>query len=403
MSVTEYITRLTIKSARDLPKTDRLSKIDPYMVILVNGQQFRTKVKDDNENPDWNETFGARLLKHPTGLLQGSLELNLYDEDTFADSYVAKYVLDLSTLTQAQLGIPLTFSMEYVKDKYKSQGKHPTITVQFDGLVQSFYSLRSMFAPMPGFLTDDTTSACFIPITESNGLIYVCVDYDSGGKIDFKVYVTRPNVPIYLDLLVLAGAQYTKVRRRLFRDGHAVAGGRLTVYEELKLDDVPVSVDFNNLSLIVFDSHPLSSTNADVVVTAHGWKGAMNFTQAREKLKNVEVDEKKQEIYMTVDAGETMLLVDYDRNDADIKLAVLASPSTADKGYDLTIRGQNVNKMSELYVPPIPKLHGQFHVTRLFELDDLQYGTRFDDIEILRFQLSNPRQYTIQGLTRIMG
>lgn len=211
MSVTEYITRLTIKSARDLPKTDRLSKIDPYMVILVNGQQFRTKVKDDNENPDWNETFGARLLKHPTGLLQGSLELNLYDEDTFADSYVAKYVLDLSTLTQAQLGIPLTFSMEYVKDKYKSQGKHPTITVQFDGLVQSFYSLRSMFAPMPGFLTDDTTSACFIPITESNGLIYVCVDYDSGGKIDFKVYVTRPNVPIYLDLLVLAGAQYTKV------------------------------------------------------------------------------------------------------------------------------------------------------------------------------------------------
>lgn len=70
-----------------------------------------------------------------------------------------------------------------------------------------------------------------------------------------------------------------QVRRRLFRDGHAVAGGRLTVYEELKLDDVPVSVDFNNLSLIVFDSHPLSSTNADVVVTAHGWKGAMNFTQ----------------------------------------------------------------------------------------------------------------------------
>lgn len=54
-------------------------------------------------------------------------------------------------------------------------------------------------------------------------------------------------------------------------------------------------------------------------------------------------------------------------------------------------------------MPPIPKLHGQFHVTRLFELDDLQYGTRFDDIEILRFQLSNPRQYTIQGLTRIMG
>ena len=66
---------------------------------------------------------------------------------------------------------------------------------------------------------------------------------------------------------------------------------------------------------------------------------------------------------MTVDAGETMLLVDYDKDDADIKLAVLASPTTADKGYDLTIRGQNVNKMSELYVPPIPKLGGRIHVS----------------------------------------
>lgn len=31
------------------------------------------------------------------------------------------------------------------------------------------------------------------------------------------------------------------------------------------------------------------------------------------------------------------------------------------------------------------------------------YGTRFDDIEIHRFKLSNPRQYTIQGLTRLHG
>ena len=39
-----------------------------------------------------------------------------------------------------------------------------------------------------------------------------------------------------------------------------------------------------------------------------------------------------------VDPNETMLLVDYDEDDVDIKLAVLANPATANKGYDLTIR-----------------------------------------------------------------
>ncbi|KXZ46896.1 hypothetical protein GPECTOR_39g390 [Gonium pectorale] len=402
MAVTEYLARLTIVSANDLPKTDRLSKIDPYFVINVNGQQFKTSVKDDNENPVFNESFYPRVQRGGQGLLSGQLELHLYDEDTFSDSYVAKYAYDLSTFTPSQLDKPLTFNLEYVKDKYKSQNRSPTITIKLDGLVQSFSSLRTMFAAMPGFLTNDVNHACYIPIQESNGLIYVGVEYEANGKIDFKVYLTRPGAPLYLDMLVLSGRQYTKVRRRLYKDGHMVTPG-LVVFEELKVDDVPLNMDFNQLGLIVFDSQQLSRTNADQVVTAHGWKGAMTFAMATKVLHNVEIDMHNQEIYMTVDPGETLLLVDYDKDDADIKLAVLANPSTTNKAYDLTVRGQNVKKMTELYVPPVPKLGGRVQVTRLFELDDLQYGTRFEDIEILRYQLSNPRQYTIQGITRLMG
>lgn len=48
--------------------------------------------------------------------------------------------------------------------------------------------------------------------------------------------------------------------------------------------------------------------------------------------------------HLQVDPNETMLLVDYDEDDVDIKLAVLANPATADKGYDLTIRcGKSVD------------------------------------------------------------
>ncbi|GIL89716.1 hypothetical protein Vretimale_16624 [Volvox reticuliferus] len=402
MSVTEYTTRLTIASAHDLPKTDRLSQIDPYVVINVNGQQFKTAVKDDNDNPVWNETFYPRVQKAPEGLLMGTLELDLYDEDTFSDSHVAKYAFDLSSLTPVQVNVPLTFNLEYVKDKYKSQGKNPTITIKLEVLVQSFKSLRAMLSTMPGFLTNDQEQACFIPIQESGGLVYVGIEYERGGKVDVKVYVTQPNVPLFLDMFVVSGRQLTKVRRRMYREGREICHG-LVAYEELKLDDVPINIDFNQLGLVIFDSHRLSSTNANAVVTAHGWKGALAFSQACRTLHDVEIDHYSQEIYMPVDPDETMLLVDYDKDDADIKLAVLANPSTANKGYDLTIRGQNVNKMSELFVPAAAKLGGRFHVSRLYELDDLQYGTRFEDIEIHRFHLSNPRQYTIQGLTRIMG
>ncbi|EFJ46519.1 hypothetical protein VOLCADRAFT_93072 [Volvox carteri f. nagariensis] len=402
MSVTEYVIRLTIVSAHDLPKTDRLSEIDPYIVINVNGQQFKTAVKDNDENPVWNETFYPRVQRAPEGLLMGTLELHLYDEDTFSDSYVAKYGFDLASLTPAHFNDPLTFKLEYVKDKYKSQGKNPTITIKFEGLVQSFASLRAMFSAMPGFLANDQEHACYIPIQESGGLVYVGIEYERSGRIDIKLYVTHAGVRLFLDMVVLSGRQYTKVRRRLYRDGRAICPG-LIAYEELKLDDVPINIDFNQLGVVVFDAQPLSSTNANAVVSAHGWKGALDFSQASRTLRDVELDHHKQEIYMAVDPNETMLLVDYDKDDADIKLAVLANPATADRGYDLTIRGQNVNKMSELYVPPVPKLGGRFHVSRLYELDDLQYGTRFEDIEIHRYQLSNPRQYTIQGLTRIMG
>ncbi|GFR53147.1 hypothetical protein Agub_g15867 [Astrephomene gubernaculifera] len=402
MSVTEYVTRLTIVSAHDLPKTDRISTIDPYVVIVVNGQKFQTAVKDDNENPVWDESFYPRLQKGQTSILAGKLELHLYDEDTFSDSYVAKYEYDLASLTAAQLNVPLTFNLEYVKDKYKSQGKSPTVTIKLVGLVQSFNSMRAMFGAMPGFITDDVNSACYIPIQDTQGVIYVGVEYEKSGKFDFKVYVTRPNWPIFLDMLVMSGCQSTKVLRRLHREGRQVAPG-LVAYEELKLDDVPLGVDFNNLGLVLFDSQPLACTNANAVVTAHGWRGAMTFKQACKTLHNVEVDLHNEEIYMTVDPHEALLLVDYDSDDADIKLAVLAHPATADKGYDLTVRGQSVKKTSELYVPARPKLGGRFQVTRLYELDDLQYGTRFEDIEIHRFQLSNPRHYTIQGITRIMG
>lgn len=61
-----------------------------------------------------------------------------------------------------------------------------------------------------------------------------------------------------------------------------------------------------------------------------------------------------------------------------------------------------MTKFSEIFCPPKPVL-GKFYVSRIYELDDVKYGTNFNDIEIHRFHLSNPRQVSVQGITRILG
>ncbi len=181
-------------------------------MVRVNGQEFKTRVIDDNDNPTWNERFYPRLSRYRTGLLEGSLELMLYDEDPLKDSYVARHTIDLSALTLDQFNKPMTFSLTYVKDKYLSQGCHPVITVMLQGLLQSYNSIRTMFAPVPGFVNDDVRQSCYIPVCDAAGVVYLGVE-DEKGCVDVKVYVTRPGSGLYVDVFVEGACQSTKVRR----------------------------------------------------------------------------------------------------------------------------------------------------------------------------------------------
>lgn len=45
---------VTIKNAKNL-ESSLLDKIDPYVIATYGGKEERTKTKDDNENPEWNE------------------------------------------------------------------------------------------------------------------------------------------------------------------------------------------------------------------------------------------------------------------------------------------------------------------------------------------------------------
>lgn len=45
---------MVVKGAKNL-KSGYLDTIDPYVKLVYNGKEERTKVLDDNENPNWNE------------------------------------------------------------------------------------------------------------------------------------------------------------------------------------------------------------------------------------------------------------------------------------------------------------------------------------------------------------
>jgi Ca2+-dependent lipid-binding protein len=44
---------VNIKNAKDL-KSSWYDKIDPYVLVIYGGKEFKTNVKDNNENPEFN-------------------------------------------------------------------------------------------------------------------------------------------------------------------------------------------------------------------------------------------------------------------------------------------------------------------------------------------------------------
>lgn len=49
---------------------------------------------------------------------------------------------------------------------------------------------------------------------------------------------------------------------------------------QVKMDDLPISTDWRQLCVVVFDKVLLWSGNSDMVVATHGWRGAMNYDTA---------------------------------------------------------------------------------------------------------------------------
>ncbi|GLI69850.1 hypothetical protein VaNZ11_014567 [Volvox africanus] len=74
---------VTIEYAKDLKDKDIFGKQDPYCIIRVGSQQFRTRTATDGgKRPVWNETFRFNVIN------ENDAEITIKDEDVGHDDYL---------------------------------------------------------------------------------------------------------------------------------------------------------------------------------------------------------------------------------------------------------------------------------------------------------------------------
>lgn len=109
--IPEGVLRVKVVEAKNLVAKDmglvKKGKSDPYAIVRVGAQNFRTKVIANDLNPEWNETFEA-FVDNSEGQ---KLEAVIYDEDTSSkDSKIGELDTDIASTVETgyrDLWLPL--------------------------------------------------------------------------------------------------------------------------------------------------------------------------------------------------------------------------------------------------------------------------------------------------------
>ncbi|CAF2551416.1 unnamed protein product [Rotaria sp. Silwood2] len=97
--------------ARNLKQKDKFSEDDAFIEIYLDdiNQKRRTKVKQNSNNPTWDESF---VFNHLQG--QNILHIDVYDEDTIKNERIGSLQIDLHRL----------YDKNYIDDWFCIEDKH---------------------------------------------------------------------------------------------------------------------------------------------------------------------------------------------------------------------------------------------------------------------------------------
>ena len=82
----ELVLQLSLLSARGLPNVDLMSLTDPYVIITTGASYRKSRVIDDNLNPEWGDNFVLPWDGHKS---KNVLKLEVFDSDIVYNGEVA--------------------------------------------------------------------------------------------------------------------------------------------------------------------------------------------------------------------------------------------------------------------------------------------------------------------------
>ncbi|KAK3748301.1 hypothetical protein QZH41_007335 [Actinostola sp. cb2023] len=156
--IPEGVLRVKLVQARDLVAKDfgigKKGKSDPYSILEIGAQSFRSKVINNSLNPTWNETYEA-FVDNSEGQ---KLELTVWDEDTTSkDSSIGSIETSIASAVE--------------------QGQHD-VWLPLEGVKEGRVHLKLSWNPLtsnPAHLhaaeyAEDSVAALFIKIVRANNL-----------------------------------------------------------------------------------------------------------------------------------------------------------------------------------------------------------------------------------------
>lgn len=92
--------KVRVVEADDIPKTDTLSKSDPYVVLTLSSssETWKTEVKKNTLKPVWDQEFTIPI--HPK--LDEILKVEIYDKDVGKDQLISRVLLQVNKIPEGK-------------------------------------------------------------------------------------------------------------------------------------------------------------------------------------------------------------------------------------------------------------------------------------------------------------
>merc|ERR1719483_1776169 len=85
--------KLNLLMAKDLIKNDMIGKSDPYAIITHGNQKFKTDIKKNTQNPEWNIQCNVDVPDNK----DRNITIDLYDADKYGkDTFLGSLNLDIA-------------------------------------------------------------------------------------------------------------------------------------------------------------------------------------------------------------------------------------------------------------------------------------------------------------------